>query len=53
MDKRFNPNSDDELRVLFFQDLGFVPTKTTPTGLPSVAGESLAKIDHPVVKLIE
>jgi len=53
VDKRFNPNSDDELRVLFFQDLGFIPTKTTPTGLPSVAGESLAKIDHPVVKLIE
>jgi len=53
VDKRFNPNSDDELRILFFQDLGFIPTKTTPTGLPSVAGESLAKIDHPVVKMIE
>jgi uracil-DNA glycosylase family 4 len=50
---RFNPNSDTDLRILFFTLLGLTPTKLTKTGLPSVAGEELAKIDHPVVKPIE
>ena len=51
---RFNPNSDNELRKLFFVELGFRPTKLTKkTRLPSVEGDELAKIDHPVVKLIE
>ena len=50
---RFNPNSDNELRVLFFERLGFKPTKFTKTGLPSVAGPELAKIDHPLVKMVE
>jgi len=50
---RFNPNSDNELRRLFFGRLGFKPTKLTKTGLPSVAGEELAKIDHPLVKMVE
>ena len=50
---RFNPNSDMELRRLFFQHLGFKPTKFTPTGLPAVSTEELSKIKHPVVKLVE
>jgi len=50
---RFNPNSDNELRKLFFTELGFKPTKFTKTGLPSVAGEELAKIDHILVKMVE
>ena len=49
----FNPNSNSELVKLFFDHLGFKPTKLTRTGLPSVAGEELAKIDHPLVKLVE
>jgi len=51
--KRFNPNSNQELATLFFTDLGFTPTKHTPTGAPSVARGELAKIDHPVVGMIE
>jgi len=51
--KRFNPNSNKELATLFFTDLGFTPTKYTPTGEPSVARGELAKIDHPVVGMIE
>jgi len=51
--KRFNPNSNNELVTLFFTDLGFKPTKYTPTGAPSVAKGELAKIDHPVVDMIE
>jgi len=50
---RFNPNSDNELRRLFFTELGFKPTKFTKTKLPSVANEELAKIDHPLVKMVE
>lgn len=51
--KRFNPNSNTELATLFFTDLGFIPTKYTKTGLPSVAKAELSKINHPVVKKIE
>ena len=51
--QRFNPNSNSELVKLFFGHLGFKPTKLTKTGLPSVAGEELAKIDHPLVKMVE
>jgi len=51
--KRFNPNSNNELATLFFTDLGFKPTKYTKTGAPSVARGELAKIDHPVVDMIE
>jgi len=51
---RFNPNSDKELRLLFFYHLGFKPTKLTKkTRLPSVESDELAKIKHPVVKLVE
>jgi DNA polymerase I-like protein with 3'-5' exonuclease and polymerase domains/uracil-DNA glycosylase len=51
---RFNPNSDKELRTLFFQHLRFTPTKLTKkTRLPSVESNELAKIKHPVVPLVE
>lgn len=51
---RFNPNSDKELRVLFFGKLRFKPTKLTPKDrLPSVESNELAKIKHPIVKLVE
>jgi len=50
---RFNPNSDNELRVLFFERLGFKPSRYTETGLPSVAKGELAKIKHPVVPEVE
>ena len=51
--RRFNPNSDTELRQVFYMELGFPPTKFTPTGLPSVKSEELAKVDHPAAKLVE
>ena len=50
---RFNPNSDDAIRKLFYEHLGFKPTAFTPTGLPSVKGSELAKIDHPLVPMVE
>ena len=50
---RFNPNSDHDLRKVFYEDLGNRPTKYTPTGLPSVRGEELSKIKHPAAKLVE
>lgn len=49
---RFNPNSDNELRRLFYEHLGFKPTKWTPTRLPSVADEEMAKIKHPVSRMV-
>ena len=51
--KRFNPNSDDQLRTIFYEELGYKPTRYTETGLPSVKGEELAKISHPAVPMIE
>ena len=50
---RFNPNSDDAIRKLFYEHLGFKPSAFTPTGLPSVKGSELAKIDHPLVPMVE
>ena len=50
---RFNPNSDNDLRRVFYNELRYKPTKFTPTGLPSVKSEELAKIDHPGAKLVE
>jgi len=47
--KRFNPNSDAQVRTLLFTDLKFTPTKYTETGLPSVAKDEISKIDHPVI----
>jgi len=47
--KRFNPNSPPQLAQLLFEDLGFKPTKYTPTGFPSTESEELSKIDHPVI----
>jgi len=48
----FNPNSDNEVRKLLFEQLGFTPSKFTETGLPSVSKDELPKIDHPVVPLL-
>ena len=50
--RRFNPNSDNEVRKLLFEELGFTPSKFTETGLPSVSKDELPKIDHPVVPLL-
>jgi uracil-DNA glycosylase family 4 len=50
---RFNPNSDMDLRKLFFEYLGFKPKSFTPTRLPKVSTDVLADIDHPVVPLVE
>ena len=51
--RRFNPNSDNQLRTVFYEELGYKPTRFTPTGLPSVKGEELAKVPHPSAKLVE
>jgi len=51
--RRFNPNSDNQLREIFYEGLGYKPTRYTETGLPSVKGEELAKVGHPAVPLIE
>jgi len=50
--KRFNPNSDNELRVLMYEYLGFKPTKFTETGLPKVNKEELSKLKHAVVPML-
>ena len=50
--RRFNPNSDNEVRKLLFEELRFTPSKFTETGLPSVSKDELPKIDHPVVPLL-
>jgi uracil-DNA glycosylase family 4 len=50
--KRFNPNSDNEVRRLMFEDLGFKPTAWTETRLPRVNREELSKINHPVVPML-
>jgi len=50
---RFNPNSDHNLRELFFTHLGFKVKAWTPTRLPKVSTDVLADIDHPVAPLIE
>lgn len=47
-----NPNSDKQVARLLYQDLGFTPTKLTPTGLPSCTSEELKKVDHPVIQPI-
>ena len=51
--RRFNPNSDHDLRKVFYEELKNKPTKFTPTGLPSVRGEELSKIKHPAAKMVE
>jgi DNA polymerase I-like protein with 3'-5' exonuclease and polymerase domains len=44
----FNPNSSDQVATVIYKELGFKPTKTTPTGKVSTDDAELKKTGHPV-----
>jgi len=48
----FNPNSSDQVAVVIYDELGFKPTKKTPTGKISTDDAELKKTGHPVAKNI-
>jgi len=48
----FNPNSSDQVAVVLYDELGFKPTKMTPTGKVSTDDAELKKTGHPVAKSI-
>jgi len=48
----FNPNSSDQVAIVVYDELGFKPTKKTPTGKISTDDAELKKTGHPVAKSI-
>lgn len=48
----FNPNSSDQVAVVVYGELGFTPTKKTPTGKISTDDAELKKTKHPVAESI-
>lgn len=48
----FNVNSTLQLRRVLFEELGLPVIKKTATGKPSTDAGVLAKLDHPLVKLL-
>jgi len=46
----FNPNSSDQVAIVVYDELGFKPTKKTPTGKISTDDAELKKTGHPVAK---
>jgi DNA polymerase I-like protein with 3'-5' exonuclease and polymerase domains len=46
----FNPNSSDQVAEVIYKELGFKPTKTTPTGKISTDDAELKKTGHPIAK---
>lgn len=45
----FNPNSDQQVAKVVYEELGFTPTAFTPTGLPSVTEKELKKVKHGII----
>ena len=46
----FNPNSSDQVAEVVYKELGFKPTKMTPTGKVSTDDAELKKTGHPIAK---
>lgn len=46
----FNPNSSPQVASVVYQELGFQPTRTTPSGEVSTDDQELKKTGHPVAK---
>ena len=46
----FNPNSSIQVATVVYEELGFKPTRQTPTGLISTDDQELKKTGHPVAK---
>lgn len=46
----FNPSSSDQVAKVVYQELGFKPTKLTPTKRISTDDAELKKVKHPVIK---
>jgi DNA polymerase I-like protein with 3'-5' exonuclease and polymerase domains len=51
--KGINPQAHDQVADLLFKTLGLKPIKKTKGGKNSTAEEVLARMDHPVVRLIQ
>ena len=46
----FNPSSSKQVAAVVYGELGFKPTRKTPTGLISTDDRELKKVPHPVIK---
>ena len=46
----FNPSSPKQVAEVVYTELGFKPTRTTPTGLVSTDDQELKKTGHPITK---